>query len=153
MQSTMVQILPTFGWHSNSRAMDARRSVFRRSGKTPLEHGASVPCPLTVLMTLQTPKTTTKNTKNRVRTEWCRAQQLRFLGVSSISCISWFLTAAFRINRAILLSLVLAAGSAGAQVLINEVMYHPASDNLGESYIELRNLAATNANLSGWRFT
>jgi hypothetical protein len=52
-----------------------------------------------------------------------------------------------------LLSLVLAAGSAGAQVLINEVMYHPASDNLGESYIELRNLAATNANLSGWRFT
>lgn len=42
---------------------------------------------------------------------------------------------------------------ATAQVRISEVMYHPASENPAEEYIELRNVAGTNVNLAGWRFT
>jgi hypothetical protein len=44
-------------------------------------------------------------------------------------------------------------GTAFAQVRISEIMYHPASENPAEEYIELRNLAGTNINLNGWRFT
>src|SRR5688500_5119296 len=44
----------------------------------------------------------------------------------------------------------LAAMTAGSQVVINEIMYHPSSENVAEEYIELRNLASTNVNLSGW---
>jgi len=40
-----------------------------------------------------------------------------------------------------------------AQVVINEIMYHPASENVLEEYIELHNRATTNVNISGWRFS
>ena len=40
-----------------------------------------------------------------------------------------------------------------ANVLINEIMYHPASGNLQESYVELFNPGPGAAELSGWRFT
>jgi hypothetical protein len=40
-----------------------------------------------------------------------------------------------------------------AQVVINEIMYHPASENVLEEYIELHNRAGTNVNVSGWRFS
>jgi hypothetical protein len=44
----------------------------------------------------------------------------------------------------------LAASTAGSQVVINEIMYHPSSENVAEEYIELRNLASTDVNLGGW---
>ena len=54
----------------------------------------------------------------------------------------------------LLASLVLGLASASAsQVLINEIMYHPASENLLESYVELYNPGTYAENLSGWRFT
>jgi hypothetical protein len=39
---------------------------------------------------------------------------------------------------------------ASAQVRVTEIMYHPASENPAEEFIELRNAAATNLNLGGW---
>jgi len=42
---------------------------------------------------------------------------------------------------------------AKAQVRITEIMYHPSSENPAEEFIELQNVAATNVNLVGWRFT
>ena len=40
---------------------------------------------------------------------------------------------------------------AGAQdVVINEIMYHPASHEAREEYIELFNRGTTNVNLTGW---
>jgi hypothetical protein len=38
-------------------------------------------------------------------------------------------------------------------IVINEIMYHPSSENPLEEYIELFNQGATAINLSGWRFT
>lgn len=38
-------------------------------------------------------------------------------------------------------------------VVINEIMYHPSSENLLESYVELYNPGTVAANLSGWQFT
>src|SRR5687767_1049218 len=35
-------------------------------------------------------------------------------------------------------------------VVINEIMYHPASHDSREEYIELHNRGTTNVNLSGW---
>src|SRR6266511_1078053 len=40
-----------------------------------------------------------------------------------------------------------------ANVIINEIMYHPSSENVKEEYLELYNAAATNVNLAGWRFS
>src|SRR5262249_39583100 len=40
----------------------------------------------------------------------------------------------------------------GQNVIINEVMYHPASENLLASYVELYNRGTSPVNLSGWRF-
>src|SRR6478609_5236244 len=42
---------------------------------------------------------------------------------------------------------------AKAQIRINEIMYHPATEKPAEEYVELQNLAATNVNVTGWRFT
>ena len=39
-----------------------------------------------------------------------------------------------------------------AQVVINEIMYHPASENPLEEYIELHNRGTNAVDLSGWRF-
>jgi hypothetical protein len=38
-------------------------------------------------------------------------------------------------------------------VVINEIMYHPASENPREEYIELFNQGAAPVNLNGWRFS
>src|SRR6266496_5938508 len=38
-------------------------------------------------------------------------------------------------------------------VIINEIMYHPASTNVLEEWVELLNTGPTNVNLSGWQFT
>src|SRR5213593_2945057 len=52
------------------------------------------------------------------------------------------------------LSLIaLCATSAFSQVIINEIMYHPASENSREEYVELFNTGSTNVNVSGWRFS
>src|SRR5204863_9377080 len=40
-----------------------------------------------------------------------------------------------------------------AAVIIDEVMYHPASENLLESYVEIHNQDNVATNISGWRFT
>lgn len=40
-----------------------------------------------------------------------------------------------------------------AQVRVTELMYHPASENPAEEFVELQNLAPTNVNLAGWKFT
>ena len=50
-------------------------------------------------------------------------------------------------------ALVCGGLSGRAQVVINEIMYHPASENVLEEYIELHNRATTNVNVSGWRFS
>jgi hypothetical protein len=49
--------------------------------------------------------------------------------------------------------LTLCALSSHSQVIINEIMYHPSSENVAEEYIELHNRAGTNVNLTGWRIS
>lgn len=39
------------------------------------------------------------------------------------------------------------------QVVINEIMYHPASENSAEEFIELHNTTSQSISLAGWRFT
>lgn len=38
-------------------------------------------------------------------------------------------------------------------VVINELMYHPASEDVREEFVELLNVGATAVDLTGWRFT
>src|SRR6185369_13520315 len=45
------------------------------------------------------------------------------------------------------------AATGQAAVVINEIMYHPASEKITEEYVELYNSAATNVNLAGWKFS
>src|SRR3954468_2955719 len=40
-----------------------------------------------------------------------------------------------------------------ADVVINEIMYHPASERTTEEYIELYNTGPNPVNVGGWRFT
>ena len=49
------------------------------------------------------------------------------------------------------LSLLL-SGSAAAQVVINEIMYHPLSDSKGDEYLELYNAGGAAVDLTGWCF-
>ena len=42
------------------------------------------------------------------------------------------------------------ASSASAQVVINEIMYNPASHDAREEWVELLNTSGTNVNLTGW---
>src|ERR1041384_5051158 len=58
----------------------------------------------------------------------------------------WLLSTA-----SVLTLLVASAGLRAQNVVINEIMYHPSSQNPREEYIELFNRAATNVNLSGWQ--
>jgi hypothetical protein len=51
-----------------------------------------------------------------------------------------------------LLSMVAAPAVLATDVVINEIMYFPASGNLHESYIELYNADTATADLSGWAF-
>jgi Lamin Tail Domain/CotH kinase protein/Bacterial TSP3 repeat len=41
----------------------------------------------------------------------------------------------------------------GQNILINEIMYHPSSENVLEEYIELYNSESTNVNVGGWQIT
>src|SRR5215813_1215275 len=50
-------------------------------------------------------------------------------------------------------ALLITSSSTYAGVVINEIMYHPASGNLLESYVELRNIDNVATNISGWRLT
>jgi spore coat protein CotH len=51
-----------------------------------------------------------------------------------------------------LATLALAAGPADAAVVINEIMYHPASDDDGLEYVELHNTGGASVDLSNWCF-
>jgi hypothetical protein len=53
----------------------------------------------------------------------------------------------------LVLSTVVAATAARADVVINEIMYHPSSENIAEEYIELFNNGPATVDLSGWSFT
>ena len=50
------------------------------------------------------------------------------------------------------LLLVLVPAPAAGAVVIHEIMYHPASEEDTEEFIELRNVGDAAVNLSGWRF-
>ncbi len=50
----------------------------------------------------------------------------------------------------ITLVLSLAGAARGANVVINEIMYHPPHDREGLQFVELFNAGATEADLSGW---
>ncbi len=49
--------------------------------------------------------------------------------------------------------MTLCCWESAASVLINEIMYHPASEDVREEYIELYNSGATNVNFAGWHFS
>jgi hypothetical protein len=49
------------------------------------------------------------------------------------------------------LLIVLPFFSAAQSVVINEIQYHPGSQDVREEFVELFNRAATNVNLSGWQ--
>jgi hypothetical protein len=50
-------------------------------------------------------------------------------------------------------SLPAVAAQSGSQIVINEIQYHPASDDHGEEYVELYNPGASTVDLSGWEFS
>ena len=50
-------------------------------------------------------------------------------------------------------SLVIAAAQSVPPIVINELQYHPASDDHGEEYIELYNSGTITVDLSGWQFS
>src|SRR5437867_1383195 len=50
-----------------------------------------------------------------------------------------------------ILFLLIGAWPAFGGVVINEIMYHPASPNVLEEWVELLNTGPTNLNLSGWQ--
>jgi hypothetical protein len=58
-----------------------------------------------------------------------------------------------RASMLLLVSLLCRPASIMAGVIIDEIMYHPASENLLESYVELRNTDNVATNISGWRLT
>jgi hypothetical protein len=58
-----------------------------------------------------------------------------------------------RYGCALLTALAFFCQAGKAEVVINEIMYSPASGNPLEEYIELHNPAATNINLTGWRLS
>ena len=47
----------------------------------------------------------------------------------------------------------LIAQTTHAAIIINEIMYHPSSENSGEEWIELYNNAASPVSLTGWKLT
>jgi hypothetical protein len=44
---------------------------------------------------------------------------------------------------------LLCCWNCSASILINEIMYHPSSEDIREEYIELFNTGTTNVSLSG----
>lgn len=61
------------------------------------------------------------------------------------------------VSRISLLTIPLAKfallATAHAEVQISEIMFHPASENAAEEYIELYNPDVVTVNVSGWKFT
>ncbi|MCI0746014.1 MAG: lamin tail domain-containing protein [Verrucomicrobia subdivision 3 bacterium] len=57
------------------------------------------------------------------------------------------------VRAAVTMALLCVVVAGRGQVIINEIMYHPSSENVLEEYIELHNRAGTNVNLGGWRFS
>lgn len=55
--------------------------------------------------------------------------------------------------RFLLAPLLFAAVIARADVIISEIMYHPATEDSAEEYIELQNRGAVAVDVSGWKFT
>src|SRR6476659_6321680 len=83
------------------------------------------------------------------RTMACQERYTRF----AAPCQTKF-TASLSLCSLIFAALVLfQSSSAFAGVVIDEIMYHPSSGNLLESYVELRNTDNIATNISGWRFT
>ena len=62
-----------------------------------------------------------------------------FIGLCSLVIARW--------------SLVIATAQSSPQIVINELQYHPLSDDHGEEYIELYNTGAITVDLSGWQFS
>ncbi len=84
-----------------------------------------------------------------------RNSKLR-IPVSDNSAITMKFFARYPSARGALLTLLfslLAVYGLHGQVVINEIMFHPSSQNPREEYIEIFNTTATNVNLSGWRLT
>ena len=52
-----------------------------------------------------------------------------------------------------IVSLLIANAQSVPPIVINELQYHPASDDHGEEYIELYNSGAITVDLSGWQFS
>jgi len=52
-----------------------------------------------------------------------------------------------------LLSLAIVTAQPDSQIVINELQYHPASDDHDEEYVELYNAGITTVALSGWTFS
>ena len=59
----------------------------------------------------------------------------------------------FEIRLVSVTALCLLAGSIRAQIVINEIMYHPPSPDPREEYIELYNSGDQPVDLSSWSFT
>ena len=57
-----------------------------------------------------------------------------------------------RLGLCIVLPMVVLAAD-GSDIVINEIMYHPASGLASEEYVELYNRGATAVDLGGWYFT
>ena len=53
----------------------------------------------------------------------------------------------------LLAGLLLLTASASADVVINEIMYHPQSELTTEEYIEFYNTGASPVDVSGWKIT
>jgi parallel beta-helix repeat protein len=65
---------------------------------------------------------------------------------------SW-LMAGLTCALACLLTGGVAVAQSGPAIVINEMQYHPLSDDYGEEYIELYNAGTMPVNLSGWQFS
>jgi len=53
----------------------------------------------------------------------------------------------------IFVSLACVTSAFAGDVIVNEIMYHPASTNVLEEWFELYNAGSTAVNLSGWQIT
>ena len=58
----------------------------------------------------------------------------------------------FLAPKSLSLLILCAAPVFGGDVVINEIMFHPSSENVQEEYIEIHNRGTNTVNLSGWRF-
>ena len=57
------------------------------------------------------------------------------------------------ITIAVVLSGQFVTSGLAATVVINEIHYHPLSEDIREEYIELLNTGTTTVDLTGWRFS